>query len=1450
MNRKFSTLVAAAMLATGVNGWAQVTIDAGTATTDGYTVQASTAGALFDQFVREDASSQGNKLFPTVSPFELKTAYGAKPISALQHTNGVADGRYFQFAISQSFHAASAVNGDGKEILTMVWVANKGTLASNVPVNGHFEVQVENVNNANVSNNRITLDRTLWKVTAHKDAAGTVLYYQLQNKASEAILQLSIDNIVGTPLATGEAEIALEIVNGQTDWRWADGQVAAQSSKIENAAGPVLQNQFRAQYNNGMTIRLARKVASDGKITLGAVKMNSNRAFATNADVVTFTAADGSTTKFYPITFESWEANPIILNAAQINAELGNEELLTEDQKTPNKFHFVFNPDVEGDENVMLASDFVAVAPMSDQDAYKRLPGDTPDGYVRFRQNGTTDKYLRVDTAYHDPSLNGRYDLKLTVDQITYPRYAVAKDGLQVNSSGKLTKNGNVLSEKAIYGDKNLTSDANYTARAYAQLKRQSNFRPIFYPATQSLRLQAEMIYKAEKKALNAKDATYRSWWEQMAEDAMWQTSSDTKGTIAVANGYMGIAGCATDPSIDPVNKPAAARGYYPSYTQTITAAAGVYTVEQGLRLIHYAQSWGPLDLTVATERNGYSLRGANDIAGGANKMLWNAVGNVYQGSTTNVAALASAQDDWSTGETPNVFVFDPAATDKTTNTGLWHLGSTPNGVEVTKEAKPVIYAPEFALAHSNLTRLVTLTPTHKVLTSAVHDMVDDTYNGLNTYITLKTTKTEPELTEVADIDEGFYYIRNAKNMNSDLTEVDAYRYEDLAATNAMFGYWNALTKMWDRGVSAIDNGNGAKTGFSNAANTNEAIAEEKHKNDNSNEGNLVYSADKKVIPSAQWYIKGNGGYYTLINRESGRAWGTSYWWKTSEPNVFANQATYTDATGLKQTYRDTIRIERIPLAELTNQYLGYLNMSQEVAKADTSLYSVGMTSLGDVRFSLGEENGVLKMIQDAKGDYKLERALIYDKDIYSQEEQKTDSLYYGYVPSVNGKIDSTKMLVRAKYYIYQDEVSANSGIEESSIMTRKYFTLESGRYRLTEIRVQKVNDDYTVNLDADEKAGTENVKNRRAFYVKQISTEDPTQFVLVDPMVVTQTENASATKIAYGARLFANQMTAEVQPGSLISNGYANSYASSIFNIEQKQAYNYVDIRPAGIDRDTVEFFAAKLDGQYLLSENTGVKGANVGLLESLDKTLNKNNALFLDTANVHHPECPRFLLAIRNTDFGEAGSNIDEHNHHWYTDADYLVNMVDSVAKNDVYVYKNQDFNQTKFYRLGFVTARHQGTTLTFKSGKEYDLSSETLGANGLNIATFAFRCANTDRKDFYIETMYDKNTRGWLKTINHVLVVTPEIQQADVFSFNRRIDGTPTANEAITASNVTVEGGNGIVIIKGAAAKQVTVCNVLGQTLASTVLSSDEATIAVPAGIVVVAVEGEAAVKTVVK
>ena len=68
-------------------------------------------------------------------------------------------------------------------------------------------------------------------------------------------------------------------------------------------------------------------------------------------------------------------------------------------------------------------------------------------------------------------------------------------------------------------------------------------------------------------------------------------------------------------------------------------------------------------------------------------------------------------------------------------------------------------------------------------------------------------------------------------------------------------------------------------------------------------------------------------------------------------------------------------------------------------------------------------------------------------------------------------------------------------------------------------------------------------------------------------------------------------------------------------------------------------------------------------------------------------------------------------------------------------------------------------------------------------------------------------------------------------------------PTANESINAAEaVQVVATNGAVIVKGAEGKNVVVSTILGKVVANEVLNSDNETIAAPAGIVVVSVDGE--------
>ena len=119
------------------------------------------------------------------------------------------------------------------------------------------------------------------------------------------------------------------------------------------------------------------------------------------------------------------------------------------------------------------------------------------------------------------------------------------------------------------------------------------------------------------------------------------------------------------------------------------------------------------------------------------------------------------------------------------------------------------------------------------------------------------------------------------------------------------------------------------------------------------------------------------------------------------------------------------------------------------------------------------------------------------------------------------------------------------------------------------------------------------------------------------------------------------------------------------------------------------------------------------------------------------------------------------------------------------------------------------------------------------------------------------------AWLKMHNGCLVLTDASSKFDaaktggdgalVFNAYPKTDADDmvTSNDNINnVEGVSVVAGNGTVTVQGAAGKSVVITNILGKVVAETVLTSDNATIAVPAGIVAVAVEGEEAVKTIVK
>ena len=242
-------------------------------------------------------------------------------------------------------------------------------------------------------------------------------------------------------------------------------------------------------------------------------------------------------------------------------------------------------------------------------------------------------------------------------------------------------------------------------------------------------------------------------------------------------------------------------------------------------------------------------------------------------------------------------------------------------------------------------------------------------------------------------------------------------------------------------------------------------------------------------------------------------------------------------------------------------------------------------------------------------------------------------------------------------------------------------------------------------------------------------------------------------------------------------------------------------------------------------------------------------------------------------------------------------LVSFADSVEAKDV-VKGEELYHFGKFHRVGFVDAVEQDSVLYilgehFENVATKDLSMEDIKkvVKGINLKvavtedthhnyTWSFRyidpakAANEVEEDraFLIESNVEpKGNKGesiaptnaaWLKNQNNCLVLSDpeesEFEEAKTGGDNALIfniekgsaDDMATDNEEIATSEVTVIAGEGNVTIAGAAGKKVVVSNILGQVVANTVITSDNATIAAPAGVVVVAVEGEEAVKAIIK
>ena len=410
----------------------------------------------------------------------------------------------------------------------------------------------------------------------------------------------------------------------------------------------------------------------------------------------------------------------------------------------------------------------------------------------------------------------------------------------------------------------------------------------------------------------------------------------------------------------------------------------------------------------------------------------------------------------------------------------------------------------------------------------------------------------------------------------------------------------------------------------------------------------------------------------------------------------------------------------------------------------------------------------------------------------------------------------------------------------------------------------------------------------------------------------------------------------------------------SDAFYFSGNPVNQYINIaKDYNIDLNSnIKFFQQLAEKNYLFED--GNDANNVQLIQDINpdfhylgvesKGLTTKPALYVDEVVKDNPNMQRYLFGVRVDSIrdgyicdhssrlhgywelekdAEDDGEVHFEAYNGYTAGWFLVNLEDSISKNNNMMHDADLYKFNSYTRLGFVEGIHQvegdkeyfyvvnhGYTLkdlmTVKdNGVEPQATYVAKGKvldpkylvieNGKNanewvtrhsIAgdvntnhTFSLRKTKSDNEGtvelsepFLLESYLENVSKigsfegAWVKTENGVPVlaklgtgagdhewgnsgIAERIGQSGIFYFETT-EEEATANEGIENSSIQVVATNGAVIVKGAAGKNVVITNVLGQTIANTVIASDEAQIATPAGVVVVAVEGEAAVKAIVK
>ena len=614
--------------------------------------------------------------------------------------------------------------------------------------------------------------------------------------------------------------------------------------------------------------------------------------------------------------------------------------------------------------------------------------------------------------------------------------------------------------------------------------------------------------------------------------------------------------------------------------------------------------------------------------------------------------------------------------------------------------------------------------------------------------------------------------------------------------------------------------------------------------------GNAAFMKTSEVLvgyPETQWAVtSANGKTLTFTNRENPNG-GTfnvtaSALYKTENDNVYAFvSSTSSSLLGV----RDTIEIKAVATAPSD----GYKRFNAD--------------NLKDQLFYLGSYSavrGTAYVTENHKENHQV-----------GLEKEQANATSWRMVPLMFQKEDAWGEPIEGA--ITPDTICIVSKV---GIIKDKAITTQDDTLKIVAYSFKNIENNEFIAYDGDRNRFTTGNEKDKAGYTAygahfalKIMGSDSTKYNLVVAPVNSSLEegeegyyinndNKPYTSATFYSKVYAGETSAK---GILNQYNMYQQNESDLFTVAEKDAPEYLKLKQG----DVIKIYREEYDSE---SNVLFEKGEFLGMGNAVENT-KINPALYVDTVYVDRQGNNRweYLLGLNITRI-DTTYKCDEPAHANLihkadtTKGRFLVNFADSAivenGKTDIHV--NKYIYETSGYayaKLGFVNGFRTADTLHINNGNTKKVEKIEVGTSAPQLAKFAFRVVDPSAESFVVETGfkypadYSNNeiSRGYLRYINGYVVVTPDIKDAEIFKL-KEDSRQPVANEDLNASSVSIVAGNGTITITGAAGKTVAISNILGQTIANTVLSSDNATIAAPAGVVVVAVEGEAAVKAIVK